>query len=543
MTTTNNRNDPARDESIFAFESPCVVRTLTLLLVVVGLTFVWGCSTSKQAQLEAVARDWSMVMRAGQVIPVYPLTEDLQPGDIFLVQVPIDQQQNVYKRKGFLPLDNHIARIQPEGYSPFYDHSFLTSGTNQTLPQAWIHPGSTNTLPWQAAPHAAFPTYSFSVAHGAGMNLAVPIQGVPVGLSLLGSDAASGTIAIRQAATLGVDTLSIYRDLQRWAAINNDFIRSFGPKGKKFNYLRVVTRVYAAGEMGISLKDTGSYSGGADVGVPKPVNLLTAQLPQNSTNIHATTLSNYTNGIAVLNEMIKTVVDKTGQILPGGSLRVTAASSRSIEMSEILRPPLIFGYLGFDVAIYEGGVLGPPVATHAVLSSSVSLSDRLGSGPITSIYAASLSKNIYGILSERSKKGNDDRAKQIVASLDGLERFIPPALVSYRKEGPGSPLKERAVPADELRNSNSSGYENYLGYVGELKLAVAAIDQALKQGEFRWEKSDGTSVDVKNGTPEKRALEQILERYKQSLDNAFERQAREAANGEAVAYFLQLMMK
>jgi len=544
MFANNHRINRVHDDRSFSFGLSGANPTIALLLAVVGLASLLGCATSKQAQLEAVARDWAMVIRASQVIPVYPLTEDLQPGDIFLVQVPVDQQQVVYKRKGFLPLDNHIHRLDPKGYSAFYGHSFLSTATNQTLPQAWIHPASTNMAPWQAAPHAAFPTYSFSVAHGVGMSLAVPVQGVPVGLSLLGSDAASGTIAIRRAATLGIDTLSMYRDLQQWAAANYDFLRYYGPKGKKFNYLRVVTRVYAAGEMGIHLKDARSYAGGADVGVPKPVNLLTASLPPNSTNIHATTLSNYTNGIAALNEMIKAIADKAGQVMPGGSLRVTAASSRSIELSETLHPPLIFGYLGFDAAIYEGGVLGPPIPTHAVLEPTANLRDRLGSGPISAIYADSLVDDIYNILRERSKEKGDERAKQIVRALDDLANLIPPTLDKYSEApGPGFVLLEQNVPAASLRNRDFPDYKNYLAYVGKLECSVAAIEQALKQQQLRWTRKDGTSVDVKAGSPERQALEAILGHHKQARENACGCQARNAATGEAVAYFLQLLMQ
>jgi hypothetical protein len=58
-----------------------LVRCLPVLAVVsAGLS---GCSYEQQVR--NVARDWCMTIRASQVIPVYPLTEDLQPGDIFLV--------------------------------------------------------------------------------------------------------------------------------------------------------------------------------------------------------------------------------------------------------------------------------------------------------------------------------------------------------------------------------------------------------------------------------------------------------------------------
>ena len=117
--------------------------------------------------------------------------------------------------------------------------------------------GSGRALSWQAAPRVAFPSYSFSVQNGAGLSLAVPVQGVPVGLSLLASDAASGNIQIQDARTLGVDTLSLYRQLKGWAKTNNAFLRNFGtsPDSKRTNYVRVITRVFASGRMTVSLKD------------------------------------------------------------------------------------------------------------------------------------------------------------------------------------------------------------------------------------------------------------------------------------------------
>ena len=75
--------------------------------VFLAVLLVTGCNSlprSKDQELEQVAKDWSMTIRASQVIPVYPLTEDLQPGDVFLVQVPVEQQQQVYKEKGFLDI-------------------------------------------------------------------------------------------------------------------------------------------------------------------------------------------------------------------------------------------------------------------------------------------------------------------------------------------------------------------------------------------------------------------------------------------------------
>jgi hypothetical protein len=340
---------------------------LIRLFTIVPLIILVGCCTSKQCQLEHVAKDWCMTIRASQVIPVYPLTEDVQPGDIFLVQVPIDKQQTEYEANGFLPLDNHIARINPDGYTNFYRNSFLFTNvmdTNHlvTLPYDWTRPPFTN---WDLAPHAAFPSYSFSVKSGQGLNLAVPIDGVPVGLALMNSDAADGSVNMKGARTIGVDTISLWNQVQTWASNNASFLEHFDPENGETNYVRVITRVYACGQMEVSLRDASSQSGGLDVGAGKPVNLL---FPQLSTNTTATPLETYTNQLNAL-QLLTNGLNALQSSLPGGSVRIAAASARAVSMDETFVPPLIIGYLGFDCEIGVKGKLGPPIPTHSHLNN------------------------------------------------------------------------------------------------------------------------------------------------------------------------------
>jgi hypothetical protein len=346
-----------------------------------------GCCSSKQCQLENVAKDWCMTIRASQVIPVYPLTEDVQPGDLFLVQTPIDKQQKIYNKKGFLPLDQHVARLNPQGYPNFYAHSFLTQTGSVVLPKDWARPGNANISYWQPAPHAGFPTYSFSVRRGEGINLAVPVDGVPVGLSLLNSDAASGTVTIDKSQTIGVDTVSLWRELEAWVSTNHDFLSFYAPNDKETNYLRVVTRIYTVGQIDVSLTDASSQSGGLDVGAAKPVNLLFPQLPNGQTNTSSTVAQNYTNGWSALQSMLAAVAQAAGSnnFLPGGSLRLAGASARTVALEETLAPPLVIGYLGFDCAILGQGILGPPIPTHAHLNQTVAGPSSYGADPNTSL--------------------------------------------------------------------------------------------------------------------------------------------------------------
>ncbi|HEV2693316.1 MAG TPA: hypothetical protein VG347_10520 [Verrucomicrobiae bacterium] len=389
-----------------------------------------GCASS-ETQVQKAAKDWCMTIRGSQVIPVYPLTEDIQPGDIFLVQVPIDQQQKLYNQSGFLALDNHLARLNPAGYADFYAHNFFAKNSTTDLPLDWIRPGGTNQS-WQLAPHAAFPSYSFSVQNGAGLNLAVPVEGVPVGLSLLASAAASGTVQIQDAHTVGVDTLSLFNQVQQWSTTNADFLKNFGTSetAKNHNYLRIVTRLYLTGRMTVTLTDASSRSAGADAGVPKPVNLLVPQLP-NSSNSPATTLQNYTNAFSTLSSIVAAATDAkdaAGNILPGGSLRLAAASSRSVSLDETFNPPLVVGYLGFDCAILPDGSLGAPIPTHANLDPNYKLNQLavFSSNLVNNIDTFGLIQKNYAAATSAQKLAIRQKALALglIPSLTPDETFI-----------------------------------------------------------------------------------------------------------------------
>ena len=57
-------------------------KRLVLLCLVCILSLI-GCATT---QYEKVAREWCTAIRANQMIPVYPLNQDVRPGDVYLVQ-------------------------------------------------------------------------------------------------------------------------------------------------------------------------------------------------------------------------------------------------------------------------------------------------------------------------------------------------------------------------------------------------------------------------------------------------------------------------
>lgn len=389
----------------------------------VATLLLCACSGLRNERLTEVAKDWSYVIRASQVMPVYPLTEDLFPGDVFLVQTPIDKQHAQWKEKGYLPLDNHVGRVSPKGYTAFYDESFNDLEPPEAIPSAWLRaPNIGPTVPpsaqhpWDHAPRASFPTYSFAVESGYGFSGALPISGIPIGVSLLGSSSAYGSVTLADARTYGVEIESLYRDVETWADEQRGFLVNFAPSEGRVNYLRVINRIYLVGRVDVSIQTTDSQAVGIDAGAPRPVELIVptraslddpanpapVDLPgegargdegaedpptQRDGGVGDRALERYKQNLESLNSTLERDSAPGAQEsdalkaagAPGGSLKITAASARSVSMAETFPRPLVIGYLGFDVAIGPGGSLGAPVPTFAVLDVGLTPSIALGS--------------------------------------------------------------------------------------------------------------------------------------------------------------------
>ena len=334
------------------------MRTLSYIPLLVALVCLGlaGCDTakSKSKQTARVAKDWSLVIRASQIIPVYPLTEDLLPGDVFVVQARIEDQVKLYEEKGFLPLDQLLVRLQPTNYPSFYLGAYGIAGHTNT-PYHWKSAESSHqTHDLGEAPRAAFPSYSFTVAHGAGLNLALPVQGVPVALNLIGTANAHGAITIHDAFTYGIDMLSLREQVENWSREHSADLAELAPTGNRTNYLRVVSRVYLAGRVNISIFNDESAGVGGSAGVGKSVSALSL-LPNDA-------VANFNSTLGSLGTNVESAS------LPGGSLKLVAASSRSVSLDEAFPKPLVIGYLGFDLPVLADGRLGPSVPTQARLN-------------------------------------------------------------------------------------------------------------------------------------------------------------------------------
>jgi len=410
-------------------------RTATIVwgssLVLVEL--LGGCAnTMRDEQLARVAKDWSLVVRASQVIPVYPLTEDLMPGDMFLVRMSIPQQHREYQRRGFLPMDMHLTRLQGLEYSDLYLDSYGTRGMTNT-PYHWLFPpdgmapteveahqvdtskppneqgGGSGSRPrrhidptlWSSAPRAAFPSYTFQVDSQGGIQTALPIQGVPVALSMLQTDRAFGSVTLSDAYTYGVPYDRLIKSVSTWAAEpnNKEMLRKIRKAVSKGNtwatvledagkfilrdhnertvYLRVISRVYVVGSVTVALIDVRSGAGKAQAGATSSIQLLNPALQAPKTPQNAgqpadgtTPADKTTTGLAALTGDTKTEASNFQTALKtvtdnlGGAVELRWATARSVALDETFPRPLVIGYLGFDFPVNNDGSLGTPVATQ-----------------------------------------------------------------------------------------------------------------------------------------------------------------------------------
>jgi len=300
-----------------------------------------GCRTSEKAQLENINKDWNRLIRASHIFPIYPLSEDLEPGDIFFVPTEIDDL-SAWDTSGYIKLDHQIGRLYPAKYGKFYQHSFAL-GTNE-LPRYWIKDNS-----WTNAPLAAFPSYSFVVKQGGGANVSLPIQGVPVGLGLMGAKSASGHVTIADAHTYGVDEMTLQDQVERFVADNRtNLLQIIGTQGdtNKAYFLQIVSRVYVMQRVAVSMYNDSAFGVTASGGAPRDVPIPDLQ----SSNAAA----NYTNMVGAVNGIVSaysTAAGAAGGIAPGGTLKFTAVSGRSVSLEEKFPRPVVIGYTGFNVEV------------------------------------------------------------------------------------------------------------------------------------------------------------------------------------------------
>jgi len=215
------------------------------------------------------------------------------------------------------------------------------------------------------------------VSRSGGLSLAVPVQSVPVGLNLLDTRSANGTITLKDAYTYGLPSRLLHDAVLAWSLGSRDFLRQFasvapaaGDKSpRKDFYLRVVNRVYLVKTVDVTLFANRATAADGSAGVPGKIDLLN--------------IGDGTEAAKRFDEVNKVLARASGPksdnavvadesagappIAAGGSIRVAMATSRSVSMVESFARPLAIGYLATDYRILANGQLDAPVSALPML--------------------------------------------------------------------------------------------------------------------------------------------------------------------------------
>lgn len=320
-----------------------------------------GCclfEADRREELEKVAKDWCLTIRASQVIPVYPLTEDLRPGDVYLVTRAVDQDRGVFEERGFLPLDLNVARLDVA--KELKDSSVYQHPIGRSLDgSAW--PPSSSVF--EIMSRAGFPTYRVSVDRQAGLDLALPIQAVPVSLSAMKADKGTATVSLSEAYTYGLDVQSLQSAVQRWMQQDATMNMLAGAVASQpvdsEPWIRVVTRVFLVKSVSVDVATDSASSlnlgAGADAPASKTIDL---DRSVQSRALDAVAASPSIPGA------------------PAGRLQLVSATSRSVTMKETFPRPIVIGYLAYQTRLNRDGTAGSALApTFELLTEGIELAE------------------------------------------------------------------------------------------------------------------------------------------------------------------------
>jgi hypothetical protein len=357
------------------------------ILFTVGIC-VAGCgSTPPRDSLEKVAKDWSMTIRASRIMPVYPLNEDIRPGDVYLSRNDVNTEIATWETKGFLPLINLYDRIPIA--SSVYDTQYANGFA------------STNGVSFNRAPGTAFPSYTFSVDKRGALGIAIPLNSVPVALSASGAQSATGSVVLKGASNQGLSDRTMESIIFQWAAPNKSLLaRKYSSAAP--TVLRVITRVYSIQGATVSLAFSETAGGQADVGAGgKTPDLLSASdeqykslitylnkqielkkgavvaetpaapSPPTTTDTEVAALEvdiatinrlKTEQQLQAIEQQINNLQSETkygGYTLPGASFKVASRTARGVTMDEKFPTSLVVGYLAMEYLITPSGELLP----------------------------------------------------------------------------------------------------------------------------------------------------------------------------------------
>ena len=361
-------------------------------------------------------------------------------------------------------------------------------------PAQWQDENAEGEHHWKGAPRAAFPSYQFSVETGMGLNLAIPIQGVPFALGYMNTGKAIGTVTIADAYTFGLDISRIEGHVRKWANKNREFLRNYEPYRREMHFLRVVSRVYLTGRVNVTIRNEETTDTEATYG--------------------AESLAKPTEEAEEINKSIKS----TTKGIATAKFKIVTATTRSVSLVEEFDRPLVIGYVGFDMPILKGGRIGAPISTLAHLTKERTV--PTGS-PKANVYKLAALSHMHEALLEIE----GTKAERLKGQLDRLGRLLPKRYPFSFYEFTSSAEIVRDTEIVAGARIEGDGFEAVLDFLGYAEGTIETLRLYL-----------ATAPRETQEQQESAALEQELQSAQTAYDKTLGRLISESALIEAIDF-------
>ena len=223
------RNESCLNAIVHNFDYSTTIRLTIYILIVTVVVLLTSCSSIRSSQHEQyhnIARQWMLTLRSHQMIPAYPMTSQLQPGDILIHNSFLGSQEFMFGASGFLPFEEKFASLTTE-------------------------------LPQDSQSECAFPSFNFALNRDREFQTSFPFGIIDTGMALIDSDNVNVSVEIREADTIVSEYPKLMEQFNNWQDKDNvrwslqNISKFIGPVD--YLVLRVITRVYRAKTISVTL--------------------------------------------------------------------------------------------------------------------------------------------------------------------------------------------------------------------------------------------------------------------------------------------------
>jgi hypothetical protein len=328
------------------------MRGRTNVIVWAGLLAVLLLNNGCQTSTGSVAREWSAAMRELQIVPVFPPREDMIVGDIYLAEAGPDEQEEVIRRVGYLPMPLWVASVDLR--DPVAEHYSRRTTFPRTV---MIEDGSDIDWHQPAGPPGTiggegdtgrlrlvgFPEFMNATVTGGDLSGLVPVEALALGFGAGFSDVRRVTVSVPVAESYGLPLAEVIAAMPETLPIPIRTVDLLFPEAVRqppgcrmtLGHLRLICEVYYARVLDISCETSRRAELDASLGLATG-----AAFRQEDPAGRASILNQ---------EMSGALADLT----PGSALRFVAVGERAVSLRRVFERPVAIGYRGTWLALIQ----------------------------------------------------------------------------------------------------------------------------------------------------------------------------------------------